>query len=157
MDIAGIGKSYLIRTIRKWLNIIVGNEAKMPVQVIASTEVVAFNINEMTIHSMLSIPILNNNKNFKLDSSQLKQLQEWLQNVIYLIIDKKSMVRHRMLVLIDMRLRKAFFENNNEAFDEWSIILFRDFGQLSPILDLSMYASNALHDTRSNDGIVAYK
>src|SRR6266498_3142008 len=66
------------------------------------------------------------------------------------------MVRRRMLALIDMRLRQAFPEHNNEPFGRRSIILFGDFGQLPPVLDLPMYASTQ-RDTLSNDGFAAYK
>ncbi len=157
MGTAGTGKSYLIRAIRNRLNIMAaGNGSESPVQVVAPTGVAAFNINGTTIHSTLSIPILNN-KDFELGSNRLKELQERLQNIIYLIIDEKSMVGRRMLALIDMRLRHAFPENKNEAFGGRSVILFGDFGQLPPVLDLPMYATNVSHDTKSNDGITAYK
>ena len=133
-----------------------GNESHSPVQVIAPTGVAAFNINGTTIHSTLSLPIINNKK-FELEGNQLKQLQERLANVIYLIIDEKSMVGRRMLALIDLRLRQAFPEHKNEAFGGRSIILFGDFGQLPPVLDLPMYTNNISNDTRSNDGMAGYK
>ena len=95
MGTAGTGKSYLIRAIRKRLN------THTPVQVIAFTDVTAFNINRSTIHSMLSVPINNSNKNGELDGNQLKQLQD----VIYLIINEKSIVGCKIIALIDMRLR----------------------------------------------------
>ena len=53
----------------------------------------------------LSIPINNSNKNGELDNNQLKQLQECLANVIYLIINEKSIVGCKIIALIDMRLR----------------------------------------------------
>lgn len=155
MGTAGTGKSYLIKSIRKHLNLMTENESS-PVQVIAPTGVAAFNINGSTIHSTLSVPIHNKAKS-ELDGNRLKQLQERLQNVIYLIIDEKSMVGRRMLAVIDMRLRQAFPENKNKAFGGRSIILFGDFGQLPPVLDFPMYAHNASQDSRSNDGIAAYK
>src|SRR3954466_12248647 len=113
------------------------DESKVPVKVIAPTGVASFNINGMTIHSTLSIPICNN-KRRDLDGNRLKQLQERLKNVIYLIIDEKSMVGRRMLALVDKRLREAFPEHKNEPFGGWSIILFGDFGQLPPVMDLPM-------------------
>src|SRR5437764_208575 len=67
------------------------------------------------------------------------------------------MVGRRMLATIDTRLRQAFPENMNEAFGGRSILLFGDFRQLPPVLDFPMYAKNISHDTRSNDGMVAYK
>ena len=98
-----------------------------------------------------------NDKKFELSSIRLKQLQERLQNVSYFIIDEKSMVGRRMLGLIDMRLRQAFPEKNNEPFGGRSIIMFGDFGQLPPVLDFPMYTNNVSRDTSSNNGIAAYK
>jgi len=115
MDIAGTGKSYLIKAIRKKLSIMERDRSKVSVKVIASTGVVTFNINISLIHSTLSISIFNN-KYSDLDSKRLKQLQERLKNVIYFIIDKKSMVGRRMLALVNKRLREAFPENKNEPF-----------------------------------------
>ena len=91
MGTAGTGKSYLIKAIRARLHAMVGSGSKHLALVIAPTGVAAFNINGATIHSMLSIPIMNKN-NYDLDGKRLKQLQERLQNITYLIIDEKSMV-----------------------------------------------------------------
>ena len=62
-----------------------------------------------------------------------------------------------MLSLIDKRLRQAFPENKNKPFGGRSIIMFRDFGQLPPVLDLPMYTTNTSWDITSNDGIACYK
>ena len=156
MGTAGTGKSYLIKAIRKKLNTMERDRSKVLVKVIAPTGVASFNINGATIHSTLSIPIFNN-KCSNLDGNRLKQLQERLKNVIYLIIDEKSMVGRRMFALVNKRLREAFSENKNEPFSRRSIILFGDFSQFSPVLDLPMYANNISHDTISNDGIASYK
>jgi ATP-dependent DNA helicase PIF1 len=156
MGTAGTGKSYVIKAIRARLRAMAEKDGKSPVLVIAPTGVAAFNINGSTIHSTLSIPIMNDKK-YELNSIRLKQLQERLQNVSYFIIDEKSMVGRRMLGIIDMRLRQAFPENKNEPFGGRSIILFGDFGQLPPVLDLPMYTNNASRDESSNNGLVAYK
>src|ERR1043165_6825967 len=117
------------------------NNDKFPVQVILPTGVAAFNINGATVYSTLSLPIINKKK-VDLKGIRLKQFQEKLQDVIYFIIDEKSMVGRRMLSLIDTRMRQAFLKNKNKAFSRRSIILFGDFEQLLPVLDLPMYANN---------------
>jgi ATP-dependent DNA helicase PIF1 len=132
------------------------NNDKFPVQVIVPTGVAAFNINGATVYSTLSLPIINKKK-VDLKGIRLKQFQEKLQDVIYFIIDEKSMVGRRMLSLIDTRMRQAFLENKNEAFGGHSIILFGNFGQLPPVLNLPMYANNTGHEEMSNTGLAAYK
>ncbi|GBB92973.1 hypothetical protein RclHR1_20930006 [Rhizophagus clarus] len=62
-----------------------------------------------------------------------------------------------MLAKINTRLRQGFSENRNIPFGERSIILFSDFGQLPPMLDLLMYTTNISQDELSNNGIVSYK
>src|ERR1700722_11402912 len=159
MGTAGTGKSYLIRAIRERLRTIAGTGQNPPVIVLAPTGVAAFNINGATIHSMLSIPIINDKrgKGLDIDGERLKQLQERLQGVHYVIIDEKSMVGRRMLAQIDTRLRQAFPENKNVPFGGRSIILFGDFGQLPPVLDLPMYTTNISRNETSNNGIASYK
>jgi GTPase SAR1 family protein len=73
MGTAGTGKSYLIKAIRGRLRTMATNEIKLPVILIAPTGVAAFNINGATVHSTLSIPIMNDKK-FDLNSTRLKQL-----------------------------------------------------------------------------------
>lgn len=159
MGTAGTGKSYLIRAIRERLRTTARSCSKSPVIVIAPTGVASFNINGATIHSTLSIPITNakRDKGLDIDGERLKQLQERLQDVQYVIIDEKSMVGRRMIGQIDTRLRQAFPEHKNEPFGGRSIILFGDFGQLPPVLDLPMYTTEISRDPVSNNGMVAYK
>ena len=146
-------KTYLINAIRSRLHEMTGVRFKSPVLVLAPTGVAAFNINGITVHSALSIPIIA--KDLDINGERLKQLQNRLQDVIYVIIDEKSMVGRRMLRTIDMRLRQAFFEHSNEPFGGRPIILSGNFGQLPPVLDLPMYA-NVPRDPLSNNGLAAY-
>src|SRR5204862_123567 len=113
-------------------------EAQSPVLMLAPTGVAAFNIHGATIHSSLSIPISSNS--LDLNSDRLKKLQKKLEGVKYIIIDEKSMVGRRMLALIDLRLRQAFPEQQNQVFGGRSVILVGDFGQLPPVLDEPMYS-----------------
>src|SRR5947209_1015776 len=82
------------------------NDSNTLIRVIAHTGIAAYNINGATVHSTLSLPIYNN-QSTELDRNKLKQLQERLYDVIYIIIDEKSMVERQMLSLIDLRLRQA--------------------------------------------------
>src|ERR1051325_9991126 len=107
MGIAGTGKSYLIKAIQSMLHEMSENGgSKTPILVLAPTGIIAFNIRGMTIYSALSIPIINGNNNYDMEGERLKKLQQRLENVKYIIIDEKSMVGHRMLALIDIRLHQ---------------------------------------------------
>ncbi|GES80911.1 ATP-dependent DNA helicase Pif1-like [Rhizophagus clarus] len=156
MGTAGTGKTYLIKAIRCRLQEMVGRGSKSPMIVLALTGVAAFNIDGITIHSGLSISIINDSKRLDINGERLKQLQDKLSDVRYVIIDEKSMIGRRMLAIIDMRLQQAFPEHNNEPFGGRSVILFGDFGQLPPVLDLPMYADDK-RDALSNSGLAVYK
>src|SRR6266540_4900342 len=90
MRIAGTEKIYLIKAIRNQLRKMAGIEYKSPVLMLTLTGIAAYNINGMTIHSILSIPIII--KNLDINGERLNELQDRLQNVSYIIIDEKSMV-----------------------------------------------------------------
>jgi hypothetical protein len=66
----------------------------------------------------LALSITISSKNLDLNGERLKKLQKKLKGIEYLIIDEKSMVGHRMLALIDMRLRQAFPEKQNKSLAE---------------------------------------
>ena len=105
MKTVRIGKSYLIQAI--WYRILEikkknKSNAKSPILMLIPIGVVAFNVYGITIHSTFSIPV--NNTNFDINSEWLKQLQNRLQNVKYIIIDEKSMIGCKMFALIDMWL-----------------------------------------------------
>ena len=71
----------------------------------------------------------------------------------YLIIDEMSMVGRKLFGQVDRRLRQVFPQYACEAFGGCSCILFGDFGQLPPVMDLPLYttsASSLLSDIGSN-------
>ncbi len=137
MDTAGTRKSYLINTIRGKLDEI-AKEHNLHENntVFAPTGVVAFNIEGRTIHSALSVLILN----VELEGESLKKFQNKLKYIQYFIIDEMSMVGRRFLAIIDLRLRQAFSDHSNIPFGGRFIILVRDFGQLPPVCDVLMYS-----------------
>src|SRR4051794_36321297 len=97
MGTARTGKTYLIKAIRCRLQEMVGTGSKSPMVVLALTGVAAFNIDGTTIHSGLAIPIINDSKCLEIKGERLKQLQDKLRDVSYVIIDEKSMIGRRML------------------------------------------------------------
>ncbi len=78
-----------------------GIEFKKSVLVITQIGVAAFNIKRMIIYFALSI-LISTNDNLDIKNERLKKLQDKLENVKYIIIDEKSMVRHKMLGLTNM-------------------------------------------------------
>ena len=140
---AGTGKSYLIHCLRLLL--------KSRVRVAAPTGVAAFNIEGYTLHSLLSLPVKGDYKD--LEGERLHQMQQSLANMQYLIIDEMSMVGRKILGQVDKRLRQVFPHHADALFGGCSCLLFGDFGQLPPVMDLPIYTTvsrSALSDLGSS-------
>ena len=80
---AGTGKSYLIYAIRRLL--------RDKCAVTATTGKAAFNINGVTVHSLLKLPV-GSKGNKDLTGQSLIRLQESLSDIDYIIIDEYSML-----------------------------------------------------------------
>ncbi len=128
---AGTGKSYLIHCLRLLL--------QDSVRVVAPTGVAAFNVDGFTLHSLLDLPTRGEFKD--LDGNRLQRLQQHLTGVKYLIVDEMSMVGRKLFGQVDNRLRQAFPHHSNEVLGGCSCILFGDFGQLPPVMDLPLYTT----------------
>ena len=92
MDVAGTGKSYVIDSLRNLL--------QTKCRVLAYTGKASFNVNGVTLHSLLKLP-LGTKRNCHLKGIPLQLLQTNLENVQYLIIDKYSFVGQSLLGWID--------------------------------------------------------
>lgn len=125
---AGTGKSYLINCLR----LLLGDQ----VRVAAPTGVAAFNIDGHTLHSLLALPTKGDFKD--LEGEKLHRLQEKLAAMKYLIIDEMSMVGRKVFGQIDSRLRQVFPHQADQLFGKCSCLLFGDFGQLPPVMDLPL-------------------
>ncbi len=73
----------------------------------------------------------------------------------YIIIDEMSMVGRKVFGQIDRRLRQAFPHRAQEVFGGCSLLLFGDFGQLPPVMDLPLYTIETRTDL-SDQGRTAY-
>ena len=142
----GTGKSYLINAIRSYLR---GKS-----EITATTGKAAFNVNGITIHSFLKLPV-GRVVPKDLAGQSLHMLQMNLLSVEYIIIDEYSMLGQVAMGWIDRRCRQATGLKDT-LFGGKSIILIGDPGQLPPVADKPLY-----HEKPSNpvgdQGYLAYK
>ena len=80
-------------------------------------------------------------------------MQQSLAEIQYLIIDEMSMVGRKTFGQIDKHLRQLFPHHADQLFGGCSCLLFGDFGQQPPVMDLPLYTSvswTALSDLSSS-------
>ena len=111
----GTGKSYLIKTIRAWVQAMT-----------APTGIASRNINGLTIHGMLALPVEHGSTpSYRpLSDDALKIVREKLHNVTLLIIDEVSIVgnvtllyMHLRLLYMHLRLQEIF--QTDDAENGW--------------------------------------
>ena len=118
----GTGKSYLIKAIHTLLR------AKCAVT--ATTGKAAFNINGVTVHSLLKLPV-GSRGNKDLAGQSLIRLQESLSGIY-------SMLGQTMFGWVDRRFKQAS-GCNNKLLGNKSVILCGDPAQLPPVADKPLY------------------
>ena len=144
---AGTGKSYLINCLR----LLLGERLR----VAAPTGVAAFNVSGHTLHSLLSLPTKGEFKD--LEGERLHSLQQSLADVHYLIIDEMSMVGRSVFGQVDSRLRQVFPRHADQPLGGRSCLLFGDFGQLPPVMDLPLYTTEQRSAAMSDRGSATYQ
>lgn len=123
------------------------------VAVTAPTGIAAINVNGKTLHNIFKIS--PNVKYFQpLDGKQQQELQNSFRNVLFLIIDKMSMVGLRMLNYVNKRCQEA--KSNNEPFGGLYVYMFGDFRQLSPVGDPPMFEKKPA-GKEAQEGLLAFK
>ena len=122
-------KSYLIHAI--------ASQLKEECCLTATTGIPAFNINGVTVHSLLQLPIRNQGAK-DLEGSALMRLQDRIKHKKYIIIDEMPMLGQRSFTWIDKRLRQATAQYDR-PFGGASIILIGDFAQLLPVGDRLLF------------------
>ena len=125
----GTGKSYLINAIHTLLR------AKCAVT--ATTGKAAFNINGVTVHSLLKLPV-GSRGNKDLAGQSLIRLQESLSGIDYIIIDEYSMLGQTMFGWVDRRCKQAS-GCHDKLLGNKSVILCGDPAQLPPVADKPLY------------------
>ena len=125
----GTGKSYLINAIHTLLR------AKCAVT--ATTGKAAFNINGVTVHSLLKLPV-SSRGNKDLAGQSLIRLQESLSGIDYIIIDEYSMLGQTMFGWVDRDCKQAS-GCHDKLLGNKSVILCGDPAQLPPVADKPLY------------------
>jgi ATP-dependent DNA helicase PIF1 len=155
----GTGKSYLIDMISRHLTAIAEDRGhEDPVIRAVPTGVAAFNINGVTLHSLLKLPVKGYFE--PLTGDHLAQLQVKFHDCHFLIIDEKSMIGLKMLYQIDQRLRQASLSHFDTVFGGKSVLLCGDFAQLLPVLDLLLFStihSETVEIIAAQSAYVAFK
>ncbi|XP_043275424.1 ATP-dependent DNA helicase PIF7-like [Venturia canescens] len=129
----GTGKSFLIKTITCWLRQVKNKDSA----VTAPTGIAAFNIDGLTLHRLLQLPVEHNRtpKYRELSDAALKVIRDNFKNVDLIIIDEISMVSNITLMYIHLRLTEIFDTTDveNGWFGKTNIIVFGDLLQLPPV------------------------
>jgi len=122
----GTGKSFLIKTIKCWIK----QNLKKDTAIAAPTGMAAFNIDGLTVHRLLQLPVEHGHtpKYKQLSDHILKILRDDLKNVILIIIDEVSMISNLTLMYIHLRLSEIF--DTSDCDDGWfgqkHVLLFGD-------------------------------
>ena len=119
----------------------------------APTGVASFNIQGYTSHNLFNLPTRGEFKD--LQGQKLSDIQQSFSEVNYIIIGEISMVGRKLFAQVDRRLRQIFPHRAQEVLGGCSCILFGDFGQLPPVMDLSLYTIVSRGEL-SDQGSAAY-
>ena len=128
---AGTGKSYLINCLKLLL--------QDKLRIAAPTGVASYNIQGYTLHSLFNLPTKGDFK--QLQGQALQTIQQSFLEVRYVIIDEMSMMGRKLFGQIDRRLRQTFPHHADCLLGGCSLIMFGDFGQLPPVMDLPLYTT----------------
>ena len=91
-----------------------------------------------------------------LNGERLHSLQQTFADVRHIIFNEMSMVGRKLFGQIDKCLQQAFPHRADELLGGCSYILFGDFGQLPPVMDLPLYSADA-RSALSDLGRTAYQ
>ena len=137
----GTGKSFLIKTIRAWVQVSTGKD----VIIAAPTGIAAHNVNGLTIHGILALPVEHGSTPAyrPLSDDALKIVRDKLHNVVMFIVDEVSMVSNITLLYMHLRLSEIF--QTEEVKDGWfgrqNLLFLGDLLQLPPVFEGPVYSS----------------
>ena len=153
-ECGGTGKSFLIKTITEW--VLTATDKR--VAVLAPTGIAAVNINGMTIHRLLMLPVEHDKtpKYRPLSDDALKVTRDVMRNITLVIIDEISMVSNVTLLYIHLRLTEIF--QTEEVEDGWfgkrNMLFLGDLLQLPPVFEGPVYTPLTAELTQKYTGCV---
>jgi len=122
----GTGKSFLIKTIKAYVQ----STTSKDVAVAAPTGIAAFNINGLTIHRLLMLPVEHGRtpQYRPMSDDALKIVHHKLRNVVLIILDEVSMISNVTLLFIHLRLPEIFNTEDMEGgwFGKRNLLFFGD-------------------------------
>jgi len=128
----GTGKSRVIDVLNR---LICSKDSSSTISAIvaAPTGLSAFNINGVTIHKALSLPVEHGKPAdySRLNADQLSTIRATLRGTKLLIVDEVSMVSSVTLLYIHLRLTEIM--SNEALFGGISVVFFADLLQLPPV------------------------
>ena len=110
------------------------------------TRHVAILIDRYTIHSLTSLPHMDNKFN-------LESFKSLWDKVCYLIIDEVSMVLAIMMAQISDHISRAWgfaTSLSNTSFGKTNVIFLGDFGQLKLVIDKPLFAYSLVEVIKVN-------
>ena len=139
----GSGKSVILRAVAHKLR-----QAGIGVVIAAPTGVAAFNINGITLHSALSLPVTNNSYGKSTDvppprGVQLENLRTLWKHARVLLLDEFGFVSAELLRRIDRHLRLAT-RQAHLPFGGVHLVMFGDLYQLPPPHGQPIFAAERL-------------
>ena len=88
-----------------------------------------------------TVPVKGESKDLK--GEHFYNLQHFFTPVEYIIIDEMSMVGRATVGQVDKCLCQVFPHKADEVFGGCPLLLFGDFGQLSPVGDTPLYTTTS--------------
>ena len=150
----GTGKSFLIQTVRAWVQATTGKD----VVVAAPTGIAARNVNGLTIHGILALPVEHGSTPpyRPMSDDALKLVRDKLRNVTLFIVDEISMVSNVTLMYMHLRLSEIF--QTEQVEDGWfgrkNLLFLGDLLQLPPVFEGPVYNSLSSELTAKLTGCV---
>ena len=146
----GTGKSFLIKGLTSYVQQVFNAD----VALMAPTGIAASNINGMTMHRLLQLPVQHGKvpPYASLSDQNLHQIHQLFKNVKLFITDEISMVNNVNIVYVHRRLGEIFNQSSNLMGGQ-NFVCLGDLLQLSPIMHGPCFKDLGLAERKLINGV----